>query len=204
VFRPRPTGFLPKALAIASSTGGPKAIIRMFEMLKGKACAIPIFITQHMPKEFTPHFAKQIEAAGGFPAHEGKEAEEVKPGHVYVAPGDYHMGVRRNAQEKVVIHLNQGPPENYCRPAADPMLRSLVEVYGGQVLLVVLTGMGKDGLKGAGELVEAGGLVLAQDEASSVVWGMPGAVATAGLAHRLCPLDGMAEAIMAQAGGRVQ
>jgi two-component system chemotaxis response regulator CheB len=202
-FKPKPAGFLPKALAIASSTGGPKAVLRMVEMLKGRACAIPVFITQHMPKEFTPHFAKQIEAAGGFPAHEGKEAEEVLPGQVYVAPGDYHMGVRHNAQNKVVIHLSHEAPENYCRPAADPMLRSLVEVYGGQVLLVVLTGMGKDGLKGAEELVKAGGVVLAQDQATSVVWGMPGAVATAGLAHRLYPIEGMADAIIEHAGGRV-
>jgi two-component system chemotaxis response regulator CheB len=204
VFQPKPVMFLPKALAIASSTGGPKSLVSVFEKLKGKKFSIPVFITQHMPKDFTKHFAKQLEEAIGLPTAEGADGTVVAPGHVYVAPGDYHMQVKKNAAGAVVIRLNQNPPENFCRPAADPMIRSLVEVYGGHgVLLAVLTGMGSDGQKAAEILVKEGGLVIAQDKSTSVVWGMPGAVATAGLTHKLYPLDDIHFGIIEHSSGRI-
>ncbi len=203
-FQPKPVMFLPKALAIASSTGGPKSLVSVFEKLKSRKFSIPVFVTQHMPKDFTKHFAKQLEEAIGIPVAEGVDGQVVAPGHVYVAPGDYHMQVEKNAAGAVVIRLNQNPPENFCRPAADPMIRSLVETYGGHgVLLAVLTGMGSDGQKGAEILVKEGGLVIAQDKATSVVWGMPGAVAMAGLTHKLYPLDDIHFGIIEHSSGRI-
>ena len=174
-------------LAIGSSTGGPQALLTLFEGFKHTP-ALPIMITQHMPPTFTAIMAEQIEKTSGIPSGEAKEGETVKPGHVYVAPGNYHMTVVKEDGQPV-IRLNQGPPENFCRPAVDPMLRSLVEVYGGRTLVVILTGMGHDGLQGCQSIVEKGGLVLAQDEASSVVWGMPGAVATVGVCREILPID---------------
>jgi two-component system chemotaxis response regulator CheB len=152
-----------------------------------KGFPLPVLVTQHMPKTFTPILADHISKLGGMPCAEAVDGETLKPGHAYLAPGDCHMLVepRKNA---LVVRLSDSPPENFCRPAVDPMLRSLVAALGGRVLAVVLTGMGHDGLAGARALVGAGGQVLAQDEATSVVWGMPGAVAQAGLAMAVLPL----------------
>ncbi len=184
----RSTPFVaPDAIAIASSTGGPQALLEVVKSFPS-GIKLPLFITQHMPATFTSILAQHLTRASGLDCQEGKEGEVVLAGRVYVAPGDYHMAVELEAA-RPTIRLLQTPPENYCRPSADPMLRSLIKVYGGRLLLVVLTGMGADGLGGARDLVAAGGTVVAQDEESSVVWGMPGAVANAGLCSEVFPLQ---------------
>lgn len=177
----------PQILAIGSSTGGPQALLKLFGALKSSV-PLPIFITQHMPPNFTTMLAQHIEKAAGLPSAEGKDGEAVEPGRVYVAPGDYHMRAVRSGT-KVVVRLDQGPQINYCRPSVDPMLDSLVDVYGPSVLSVILTGMGHDGRDGCETVVKAGGSVIAQDEKTSVVWGMPGAVAAAGVCSAVLPMD---------------
>ena len=176
----------PDAIAIGSSTGGPQAVQVVLEQL-GKDLPQPIFLTQHMPPTFTRILAENITRATGLKSAEATDGQLVEAGHLYIAPGDWHMTVeRRNAMP--TLCLNKNPPENFCRPAVDPMLRSLVPIYGKRLLTVILTGMGQDGMRGAESVVQAGGAVIAQDEASSVVWGMPGAVATAGLCSAILPL----------------
>jgi two-component system chemotaxis response regulator CheB len=190
----RPAGpHRPEVIAIASSTGGPQALMTVLGQL-GSDVTLPILITQHMPPTFTTLLAEHIAKASGRPCREGREGEPVLGGTIYIAPGARHMEVASEGG-KPVIHLTDAPPENFCRPAADPMLRSMVKVYGGRLLLVVLTGMGADGCKGADAITRAGGTVIAQDEASSVVWGMPGAVATAGLCTEILPLTEIAPTI---------
>jgi len=184
----------PLAIAIASSTGGPQALLTLFEGLRGTRVNVPIFITQHMPEGFTTTFAEHLAKAAGFPCHEAKNNEVVRPGIIYLAPGDYHMMLAKRGHE-VVVRLNQDAPENFCRPSADPMLRSLVPIYDDALMLVVLTGMGADGLAGARDVVKAGGYVAVQDRATSVVWGMPKAVSEAKLAHAELPLSGIGELI---------
>ena len=140
-----------------------------------------------MPATFTTLLAEHIGRATGVPTKEAVDGEAVEPGRIYLAPGDYHMVVKRgDGGDK--ISLNQDAPENFCRPAVDPMLRSMAEIYGAGLLTIILTGMGSDGKKGSTKVVEAGGSVIAQDEATSVVWGMPGAVATSGLCTEVLPL----------------
>jgi len=178
---------VPEIVAIGSSTGGPQALFHVTSALKG-AVKQPIFITQHMPATFTTILAEHLARASGYPAAEGVDGEPVRGGRIYVAPGDFHMTVQAERGEKVV-RLTKTPPENFCRPSVDPMLRSLAAAYGARVLTLILTGMGHDGLAGGRAVVEAGGTVIAQDEASSVVWGMPGSVAMAGLCSAVLPLD---------------
>lgn len=180
-----------KAVAIACSTGGPQALLKLYSGLKDKLPQVPIFITQHMPPTFTTLLCNHLQMSSGKPCAEGKDGETVQSGNSYMAPGDYHMEVRIGIPSPV-LHINQNPPENFCRPSADPMLRSLSQVYGKHLLVVVLTGMGQDGLLGAKAAVDAGGFVIAQDEASSVVWGMPKAVAEAGICGAVLPLDAIA------------
>lgn len=175
----------PSIVAIGSSTGGPQALFEVMKSCQG--FNVPIVITQHMPATFTAMLAKHISQNSGVPTEEGKEGDILQPGHAYVAPGSFHMTIHRD-NDKNIIRLNADPPENFCRPAVDPMFRSLIPVYGGKILSVILTGMGSDGLQGSRAVVEAGGRLIAQDEPSSVVWGMPGAVATAGLCHSVLPL----------------
>ena len=182
-----PTLFRPDCIAIGSSTGGPQALFKVFQMM-GKVTNLPVFVTQHMPATFTTILAEHLGQASGIPAAEAKDGEPVMPGRIYVAPGDFHMTVTVEGGRKV-LHLDKNPPENFCRPAVDPMLRSLAKAYNGRVLTVILTGMGQDGLKGGQELSAAGGVIAAQDEATSVVWGMPGAVASAGLCSAVLPLS---------------
>lgn len=184
--RPMPPTLKPECLVVGSSTGGPQALFKVFQAV-GKVTHLPIFITQHMPATFTTILAEHLAQASGMPAAEAKDGEPVVPGRIYVAPGDFHMVIEGNAASRV-LRLNKNPPENFCRPAVDPMLRSIAKAYGNKTLFVMLTGMGQDGLKGATELINAGGTVIAQDEQSSVVWGMPGAVATAGLCSAVMPL----------------
>jgi two-component system chemotaxis response regulator CheB len=182
----KPSAALPRIIAIGSSTGGPQALL---EVLRDMAASIklPILITQHMPATFTTLLAEHIERATGVPCAEGKDGETISAGRIYLAPGNFHMVVERVGSGSV-IRLNQDPAENFCRPAVDPMLRSMAGIYGSSLLTIILTGMGSDGRKGATEVVEAGGTVIAQDEATSVVWGMPGAVATSGLCSAVLPI----------------
>ena len=188
----------PEVLAIGSSTGGPQALLKLFGSLKSSV-ELPIFITQHMPPNFTTILAQHLANATGLVSGEGKDGEDVQPGHIYVAPGDYHMRVARSGA-KVVVRLDQKPAVNFCRPAVDPMLDSLVAVYGPAVLAVILTGMGHDGRDGCQTVVRAGGSVIAQDEESSVVWGMPGAAAAAGVCSAVLPID----AIPAEIGNTIR
>lgn len=178
---------IPEIIAIGSSTGGPQALFNVLREL-APGLNVPVMITQHMPPTFTTILAEHINKATKLPCKEAESGERLQRGTVYIAPGDYHMIV--NADDNLpVIMLNQSEPVNYCRPAVDPMFASLVKIYGPKILAVILTGMGHDGLEGSQEVVEAGGTLVAQDEASSVVWGMPGAVATRGLCSAVLPLD---------------
>lgn len=181
-------------LAIGVSTGGPNALA---EVLTGipKSFDLPIVITQHMPPVFTKMLADRLAMKCLLPAHEGAEGMQVLPGHIYIAPGNYHMTLDHQGED-VFISLNQEQPEHCCRPAVDVMFRSVVHTYGAGVLGVVLTGMGIDGLAGAQCIRDAGGQVLVQDEATSVVWGMPGAIADAGIANAVVPLHAMTKEIL--------
>jgi two-component system chemotaxis response regulator CheB len=182
--RPMPD-FRPDVLAIGSSTGGPQALFEVLSHLKD--LKQPILITQHMPATFTTILAEHITRQCGIPCAEAKEGEPIVGGRAYVAPGDFHMlVVQKNGVN--CLTLTKDPPENFCRPAVDPMLRSIIRSYGKRVLVTILTGMGHDGQRGSENVVQAGGAVIGQDEASSVVWGMPGAVATAGLCSSVLPL----------------
>lgn len=183
--RPMPQS-KPNIIAIGSSTGGPQAL---FEVIKsmGPGLTQPVVITQHMPPSFTTILADHISKQCNVPCAEAKDGDALRPGHYYIAPGDFHMVVSKN-QGAPSIHTVKDPPENYCRPSVDPMLRSLIGVYGSRILVVILTGMGQDGLKGAEAVITAGGAVIAQDEATSIVWGMPGAVAVSGFCSSVLPL----------------
>ncbi len=183
---PRP-GIAPRPdlIAIGSSTGGPQALRDVMSAIP-RDCRVPVLITQHMPKLFTAILAEHLSKCG-LPAAEAKHNEIIKPGRVYVAPGDWHMTVRREGTD-LVTQLDQGPQINFCRPAVDPLFETCAAAMGRNMLAVVLTGMGSDGREGARAVREAGGQVIAQDQQSSVVWGMPGAVAEAGLADEILPL----------------
>ncbi len=178
----------PQVVAIGSSTGGPQALS---EVVSGLAphLDVPILIAQHMPATFTAILAETLSRHSGLKCLEAAEGMMLEAGHVYVAPGDFHMLVRGRGGP---IALTQTPPENYCRPAVDPMFRSLAAAYGAATLAVVLTGMGSDGREGARAIAAANGTVLVQDQASSVVWGMPAAVAHAGFASAVLPLTSIA------------
>jgi two-component system chemotaxis response regulator CheB len=152
---------------------------------------VPVVVVQHMPPLFTRMLAERLTALSRLAVAEASEGMLMKPGTVFIAPGDFHMTVVRRGAA-VVVALNQGPHENSCRPAVDVLFRSVAKVYGAAALGVILTGMGQDGLRGCEWIYEAGGQVLAQDEETSVVWGMPGFVARAGLAEKILPLEMMA------------
>ncbi|MDH5426917.1 MAG: chemotaxis response regulator protein-glutamate methylesterase [Nitrospirota bacterium] len=181
-------------VAIGVSTGGPNALAEVMPLIP-KDCPVPILIVQHMPPVFTKCLAERLTMKSQIPIHEGQPGDVVVPGHAWIAPGDYHMVVERKGTQ-VVLATNQDPPENSCRPAVDVMFRSVAKIYGHAVLAVVLTGMGQDGMRGAEVIREAGGHVIAQDEASSVVWGMPGSVVHAGLQHSILPLSQISTEIM--------
>lgn len=183
----------PAVIAIGSSTGGPQALSEVLKNL-GHGVTQPIVITQHMPPTFTAILAEHMNRYAGRPAAEAKDGEILQAGRIYVAPGGIHMLVEASGAQSV-IRLSDTPPENSCKPAVDPMLRSLAEIYKKKLLTVILTGMGYDGLKGCKVVVAAGGTVLAQDQASSVVWGMPGAVAQAGICNAVLPLGQIGQAI---------
>jgi two-component system chemotaxis response regulator CheB len=187
----RKVGLLsPDILAIGSSTGGPQALFEFFKAVDPQF-SLPIIITQHMPATFTKILAAHIETIGNRPCVEAQGGEVITKGHVYVAPGGKHMLLKNNGP-RVVVELSDSPPENYCQPSVDPMLRSAIKIYGSRILTVIFTGMGQDGLKGCENVVAAGGTVVGQDEDTSVVWGRPGAVATHGLCSAVLPLGEIA------------
>lgn len=193
----RPASRPVAAIGIGSSTGGPQALAKLVAGLD--ALRQPIFVTQHMPATFTAIFAEHLARATGVGCSEAVDGEPVRPGHVHIAPGGLHMTVRVR-DGRTVTALDDGPRENFCKPSVDPLFRSLAEVYRDRVLGVMLTGMGCDGAAGAKALVDAGSTIVAQDEASSVVWGMPGAVARAGLCSAVLSLGEMAGYIRETAG----
>lgn len=186
----RPRRWRPRVLAIGSSTGGPNALARLIADL-GTDFPLPIAITQHMPPLFSRMLAERLDTLTDLEVREAQDGAVLEPRRVLVAAGDYHLRFRRT-NNQVVATLDQGPQEHSCRPAVDVMFRSLVELYGGDLIAVVLTGMGQDGARGAKTIRELGGHVVAQDEASSVVWGMPGSVVAAGAAHEVLPLTAIA------------
>jgi two-component system chemotaxis response regulator CheB len=193
--RTRPAPVLaPKMLAIGSSTGGPQALFTLIQAL-GRSVKVPVILTQHMPPTFTPILAEHITRLGGLPCAEAKHGEPLLSGRIYLAPGDKHLLVE-NGHGSACARLSTDPPVNFCRPSVDPMLLSAASVCDGRVLVAMLTGMGHDGLAGTRAVVEAGGAAVAQDETTSVVWGMPGAIAQAGLCHAVLPLPRIAPKLL--------
>lgn len=195
----------PQVVAVGASTGGPKALATILPALPGDF-PLPVLVVQHMPPLFTRLLASHLSSLCALPVEEAGQGSPVKPGKILVAPGDYHM-VLEGSAGRVSVRLERTPPENCCRPSVDVLFRSVAEVYGGDAIAVVLTGMGQDGLRGAGILKRHGAFVIAQDEASSVVWGMPGAIVEAGLADRVASLRQLAREIIEAAcipasGGR--
>ena len=188
--RPMPT-VAPRVLLIGSSTGGPQALNGLIAEIGSVLQRVPILITQHMPPTFTAVLAEHLARVGKCPVREASDGEEIKSGNVYLAPGGKHMKVARR-DGTAVIAIEDGPLVNFCKPAVDPMFASAAEVWGNKTLALVLTGMGSDGLAGAKAIVAAGGHVFAQDEATSVVWGMPGQVTNAGLCSAVLPLPEIA------------
>jgi len=189
------TSMPPRVLLIGSSTGGPQALNLLIAKLDKVIDHAPVLITQHMPPTFTTILAEHLARASGRQAAEAVDGEAVVAGRIYVAPGGKHMRVaRRNGA--AVITLDDSPPIKFCKPAVDPLFSSAAEVWGAWNLGVILTGMGSDGTHGATDIVAAGGDVIAQDEASSVVWGMPGAAAHAGVCAAVLPLDQIAPKIV--------
>jgi two-component system chemotaxis response regulator CheB len=184
---PRPSSLAPvQVLAIGASTGGPNALAEIFRRLPA-GFPVPIVVVQHMPPMFTRLLAERLSAESAVPVEEASSGAVLQPGRAWIAPGDYHLIVVRDGKQ-VRTKVHQDPPENSCRPAVDVLLRSVAQAFGPNSLTLILTGMGQDGLRGCEVLREAGGQILAQDESTSVVWGMPGYVARAGLADRVMPL----------------
>jgi two-component system chemotaxis response regulator CheB len=184
--------FEPQVLAIAASTGGPNALSAVISALPGDF-PLPVLVTQHMPPIFTTMFAQRLAREGRLPCTEAEDGAPLLPGHVYVAPGDHHLTVRMVGVTRVpTAQITRDPPEHHCRPAADPMFRSAAKAFGAGVLAVVLTGMGEDGRRGCEAVVKAGGRVIVQDEATSVVWGMPGSIVAAGVPCTVLPLGAIA------------
>jgi two-component system chemotaxis response regulator CheB len=176
------------------STGGPNALAEVLPKFPA-GFPVPIVIVQHMPPVFTKLLADRLNTASAITISEAKAGDKIGPGGAWLAPGDYHMMISKDALG-ARLQLNQGTPENSCRPAVDPLFRSAVTAYKNNVLAVVMTGMGHDGLHGCEAVIEAGGSVFIQDQATSVVWGMPGAVASAGIANRVLPLEQIAPEIV--------
>ncbi|HVN03846.1 MAG TPA: chemotaxis response regulator protein-glutamate methylesterase [Bryobacteraceae bacterium] len=187
-----------KVLVVGVSTGGPTALGVIVPQFPDDF-PLPILIVQHMPPLFTRFLAERLQAGTSLRVEEAADGTPVAAGKVLVAPGDYHMWVRSGGSGPV-IRIDQAPPENSCRPSVDVLFRSVGEVFGGAAIAVVLTGMGHDGLRGAEVLKAAGAHIIAQDEATSVVWGMPGAVTTAGLADCVVPLDAVVPAVLQHIG----
>jgi two-component system chemotaxis response regulator CheB len=190
------SGAPPSVLAIGVSTGGPTALMEILPQFPA-SFPLPVVIVQHMPPLFTKLLAERLCAKSRFEVVEAVEGMTLQPGRVIVAPGDYHLRLRRSNKE-VSVALDQGPRENSCRPAVDVLFRSVAEIYAGRVIGLILTGMGQDGLLGVQELKSKGAYIIAQDRVSSVVWGMPGAVAEAGLADAVVGLGAVVPEILKQ------
>jgi len=188
----------PKVIAIGVSTGGPTALGMILPLIPA-GFPLPVLVVQHMPPMFTKLLAERLHSSCKLPVREASEGEPVEAGTILIARGDFHMRVAAKSGAARVC-LDQSPPQNSCRPAVDALFTSIGEVYGGAAIAVILTGMGQDGLRGAGVLKAQGATVLVQDEASSVVWGMPGAVANAGLADSVLPLDRVVPEILRRTG----
>ncbi len=183
----------PRVLLIGSSTGGPQALNTIVGHIAAVIQHVPVLITQHMPPTFTAILAEHLARVAKCPVHEGQDGEEIAAGKIYLAPGGKHMTVaRRDGAAAAVIAIDDGPLVNFCKPAVDPLFSSAATVWGAKAMALVLTGMGSDGLSGAKAVVAAGGHVMAQDEATSVVWGMPGQVALAGLCSAVLPINEIA------------
>ncbi|BDI20028.1 chemotaxis response regulator protein-glutamate methylesterase [Nostoc cf. commune SO-36] len=183
-----------EVVAIGVSTGGPNALTVVLNEFPADL-SVPILIVQHMPPMFTKLLAKQLAAKCQIPIDEAVPGQILKPGHAWIAPGDFHLIVQRD-KTGVRLATHQASPENSCRPSVDVLLRSVAQVYGAGAIAVILTGMGQDGLHGCQCIREAGGQVIAQDKATSVVWGMPSFVVNAGLANKILPLNQIADEIM--------
>ncbi|WP_046868868.1 protein-glutamate methylesterase/protein-glutamine glutaminase [Microvirga massiliensis] len=178
----------PECLVIGSSTGGPRAVERVLVDLGPALKQLPVLIVQHMPPMFTAVFAEHLQSLVSVPSREARDGDPLLPGTILVAPGGRHMGLSMSGG-KPSIRLSDGPAENFCRPAVDVLFRDAAAAFGPAALAVVLTGMGSDGTEGARALVKAGAPVIVQDETSSIVWGMPGSIAKAGLAREILPLE---------------
>ncbi len=198
--RPRLAAIAPRCLLVGASTGGPRAVGQVLSAMGVALQRVPILIVQHMPPIFTAVFAEHLAAQTGVPAREPDHGERLVPGRIYVAPGGRHMGLTKDGTG-VSIRLDDSAPVNFCRPAVDVLFHDAATVFGASALAVVLTGMGSDGTHGARALVETGAAVIAQDEATSTVWGMPGSIAKAGLAHSVLPLEGIAPALKSMLSG---
>jgi two-component system chemotaxis response regulator CheB len=192
----RPYSMAPiSVLAVGSSTGGPQALTRVFTEIGPYLGSIPVVIAQHMPVTFTAILAEHVARASGRPAAEGVEGEVIQPGRIYVAAGGKHMLVEKSNGQNV-IRVSDAPPVNFCKPAVDPLFGAVAQTYGRGTLALVLTGMGSDGAKGAGLILDAGGSVIAQDEETSVVWGMPGATVALGNVCDVLPIDGISRKVV--------
>jgi two-component system chemotaxis response regulator CheB len=194
------SGVPPRVLVIGASTGGPQALARLFTDLGPLMARLPVLVAQHMPPTFTAILAEHIGRAAERPAAEGRDGEPVEPGRIYVAPGGRHMLVER-AGHGPIVRLSDAPPVNFCRPAVDPLFEAAAASYGAATLAAILTGMGSDGARGATAVADAGGSVIAQDEGSSVVWGMPGAAVGAGACAMVLPIDEIGRRIGGLLGG---
>jgi two-component system chemotaxis response regulator CheB len=181
----------PRALVIGASTGGPQALDAILAHVGTVVDQVPVLITQHMPPTFTTILAEHLSRLSRRPTREVVDGMPIQPGTIHLARGGHHMCVARRSGTPV-IELDDGAPVNFCKPAVDLLFSSAAEVWGAGVLALVLTGMGRDGSRGAADIVRAGGSVIVQDDATSVVWGMPGSVAQAGLASAVLPLDRIA------------
>ncbi|MGY6643696.1 MAG: chemotaxis-specific protein-glutamate methyltransferase CheB [Salinarimonas sp.] len=190
-----------RVLVVGASTGGPRAVGEFLTGLGPQLRNLPVLVVQHMPPVFTAVFAEHLGAQTGLPAAEAQDGEALQPGRIYVAPGGKHMGLHRNGGSGIALRLDDGAPVNFCKPAVDVLFFDAATIFGAQVLSVVLTGMGSDGTHGARAIGEAGGAVIVQDEATSTVWGMPGSIAKAGLAHEILPLRDIAGAARRYLGG---
>ena len=191
--RPK-AGHAPEAIVIAASTGGPQALATFFAGLSAASLGAPIFVVLHMPEQLTNLMTAQIERISGRPTLAGAEGAAALPGHIYLAPGNKHLSLRRKGLA-VTMHVDSGELVNYCRPSADVLFRSAAKAYGGNVAAVILSGMGADGCEGAKEIADAGGEIIAQDRETSAVWGMPAAVVEAGIARFVLPLESIASHI---------
>ncbi len=198
--RPGPA-VAPRVLVIGASTGGPQALTEVCGRLGPVIDAAPVLITQHMPPTFTTILAEHLGRATGRLAREAEHGEPIRAGRIYVAPGHLHLKVARTNGQPVVV-LDDSAPVHFCKPSVDVMFSSAAELWGPSVLGLVLTGMGTDGARGGADIVASGGSIIAQDEATSIVWGMPGAVAQAGLCSRVLPLPDIAPAIVSAFGRR--